>query len=84
MVPRGLKGLLKKTARAKFVASRQHGGGYRMLDEKSRKATGARLRGMNCSLEPYKTAHAPLSIQAHGAASTPATAATHTSGRGSP
>ena len=46
MVPRGLKGLLKKTARAKFVASRQHGGGYRMLDEKSRKATGARLRGV--------------------------------------
>ncbi len=46
VVPRGLKALLKKTALARFVPSKTHGGGYRMLDPKTKKATGARLRGV--------------------------------------
>jgi len=46
VVPRGLKALLKKTALARFVSSKTHGGGYRMLDPKTKKATGARLRGV--------------------------------------
>ena len=46
VVPRGLRMLIRKSARGRFVPSKTHGGGYRLLDSSSGKATGARLRGV--------------------------------------